>query len=144
MIDTTDPKFSYLPNTSKYENNEHQKSLMNKRDRVIREISILEKDATTSMSNLQMMDWIEKVIYTCGGEPKTRYLEVNSSFIKCYTRVPMEANLFQFLPESQDNPRFHKVVTKLLLLCVSVSGVRWMPSIEGERGSYILVSLNTK
>lgn len=89
-------------------------------------------------SLIAMMDIIENVIKVCGGESKVVFLEVTSALIRISTRVPVTANLFQFLPEGDNNPRFHKVVTKILLLSPSVSGVRWVPA---EGSAMLLIGL---
>jgi hypothetical protein len=86
-----------------------------------------------------MMDLLEEVISACGGESKLTFLDVGSDFIRVATRVPVTANLFQFLEEAPDNPRWHKVVTKILLLCPRILSVRWIPS--EDRGAYLIVSL---
>jgi len=89
----------------------------------------------------QIMDLLEEVVRNCGGEPKLKFLDVSPTYIKIFTRVPIEANLFQFLKtETQDNPRYHKVVTKLLMQCSTIKEVRWIES-ESTRGAYLLVGL---
>lgn len=86
-----------------------------------------------------LMDLIEETIKTCGGESKVTFIDVSLDFIMVQTRVPLTANLFQFKGESDDNPKFHKVITKLLLQVWQVHGVRW---ISGEdRSSNVIVSL---
>lgn len=85
------------------------------------------------------MDFIERVVYTCGGESKVTFLDVGNDFIKIETRVPLNANLYQFLAESPENPRFHKVVTKILLKSERIKNVRWLPR---ERGALMLVTFN--
>ncbi|MNN81825.1 hypothetical protein D3C81_1986870 [compost metagenome] len=77
------------------------------------------------------MDFVEEAIGVCGGEKKVQFLDVSRTFIKVFTRVPMTANLFQFLPEADDNPRFHKVMSKILISQGFVQEIRWLPHTEG-------------
>lgn len=124
---------------SEYETKQEHLALEQKKQNVINEIAQLEKEQVEGV--FKIMDFIEKVIHTCGGESKATFLEVSHTFIKCFTRVPLQGNLFPFLPESQENPRFHKVVSKILLLKNCVEDVRWISSMEGERGSFLMVTL---
>ena len=133
-------EYKPMPNTEY--NRKMQEENKNKQvQEILRKISILENEliAQNNVSVIKMMDLIEKVVSTCGGESKLQFNDVSYDFIRVHTRVPMSANLFPFMGESPDNPRFHKVVTKLLLLIDGVRGVRWLPS--EDRGSNIVVSL---
>jgi hypothetical protein len=87
-----------------------------------------------------MMDLVEEVIRTCGGEIKLQFLDVTHNTIKACTRVSIDANLFPFMEESDKNPRFHNKVTKLFLKMKCVTGVRWIPS--EDRGMYLVLSFN--
>jgi hypothetical protein len=120
-----------------------QQSLDKQKSDRITGISKLENklDGTRGMDLYvtDVMDLIEEIIKTCGGESKPSFLDVSYDFIRVQIRVPITANLFQYLPEEDSNPRFHKVVTKLLLQVKKVHGVRWLPS--EDRGSYIVISL---
>lgn len=124
---------------SNYESEQAKLKNEDRKQKIVNSIGSLEKEPVTGL--FQTMDFVEKLIGACGGETKATFIEVSSHFIKCFTRVPLQGNLFPFLPESQDNPRFHKVVTKVLLLKSCIEDVRWLPSVEGERGSYLLVTL---
>lgn len=126
---------------TKYNEQKKQEAMTAKRDKTIADIATVEKMTTKTMlpSPIQFMDAIENVIKACGGESKVNFMDVTHSFIKVQTRVPLSANLFQFMPESDDNPRFHKVVTKILLLCPQVTGVRWL-SVDGN--TFLLVSMD--
>ncbi|MMZ43609.1 hypothetical protein D1872_51710 [compost metagenome] len=85
------------------------------------------------------MDLVEKVIQGCGGEPKVQFLDVGRNYLIVQTRVPLAANIFQFMPEGEENPRFHKVVTKVLLQSTQVSAVKWVPV---DNGAKLLVSIS--
>lgn len=91
---------------------------------------------------ISAMDFIEKCLVACGGEPKVQFLEAssmpNGGFIRILSRVPLTANIFPFKPEGEDNPRYHKVVTKLLLQQKFVSGVKWVPN---DSGAVLMVEL---
>jgi hypothetical protein len=84
------------------------------------------------------MDYLEQLVSACGGESKITFLDVGRDFIKLSTRVPMTANLYQFMPESPENPRFHKTVTKILLTIPVIESIRWLPA---EGGALLLVKL---
>jgi hypothetical protein len=94
-----------------------------------------------SSDSLQFMDYIENLIHACGGESKLTFLDVGRDFIKVLTRVPLNANLYQFMPESKENPRFHKAVTKVLLCVPVVDSIRWLPA---ESGALLLVKLRER
>lgn len=86
-----------------------------------------------------IMDCIEKIISCCGGENKPTFLEVHRDMIRVYTRVPLQANLYQFIPESHEsNVKFHRKVTELCLLIKKVHGVRWM---QVESGCHLILTL---
>jgi len=128
---------------TEYNRRMQQQSLDKQKSDRITGIAKLENklDGTRSMDLYvtDVMDLIEEIIKTCGGESKPSFLDVSYDFIRVQIRVPITANLFQYLPEEDNNPRFHKVVTKLLLQVKKVHGVRWLPS--EDRGSYIVISL---
>lgn len=128
---------------TEYNRRMQQQSLDKQKSDMVANIAKLENklDGTRGMTLYvtDVMDLIEEIIKTCGGESKPSFLDVSYDFIRIQTRVPMTANLFQYLPEEDNNPRFHKVITKLLLLVNKVHGVRWLPS--EDRGSYIVISL---
>lgn len=133
-----------MPDPTAYNRKLQQESLLKQKDIIISSVAKMEdKMQGTRHMNLtvvDMMDLIEEVIRSCGGEPKATFRDVSFDFIRVQTRVPISANLFQFIPDGEDNPKFHKVITKLLLQCQKVYGVRWIP--DEDRGSYIIVSLN--
>jgi hypothetical protein len=87
---------------------------------------------------IQFMNYLEGLVHACGGENKLAFLEVSSNMVQAETRVPVTANLYQFLPEGDDNPRFHKTVTQILVSLDVVERVRWVPR---ERTAIILVQL---
>ena len=88
-------------------------------------VALMESEGVTPIA---MMDLLEAIISRCGGEKKLSFLDVSSNYIKLASRVPLTALLFPFLPESEDNPRFHTTVTKILMKAKCVTGVRTMPS----------------
>jgi hypothetical protein len=127
-----------------YNKQQQQKAMDERKGKIIAGVQKLESDAmklkteTKPVLVTEAMNWVELAIKSCGGESKVAFLDVSHSFIKIATRVPMTANLFQFLPEGDDNPRFHKVVTKLLLLMPFVTGVRWLPQ---DGGAVLMVDI---
>lgn len=131
-----------VPDTS-YNRRMQQESLMKQEQEVREKIAILETKLSGTrqmdLSVVEVMDLVEETIKACGGESKLVFQDVSYDFMRAKTRVPLTANLFQFKGEDEDNPRFHKVVTKLLLQIWKVYGVRWIES--EDRGSYIVVSL---
>jgi hypothetical protein len=87
-----------------------------------------------------LMNFVEKLLHACGGEAKANFVEVARDFMKLATRVPMKANLHQFLPEDdKNNPRFHKIVTQILLEIPSIEGIRWVPTPEG---TFLILSIS--
>lgn len=91
---------------------------------------------------LGMMSIIEQTIRVCGGDKKVMFLDVSSRFIKVYTRLPIDAKIFPFLPADENMPYFHVVVNNILLTCLNVDEIRWIPCLEEQRrGSYLLVGL---
>jgi hypothetical protein len=133
-------EYKPIPDTE-YNRKMQEESKNRQAQEIVKKISILEKKllAQSNLTVVNVMDLIEEVVSTCGGESKLTFNDVSYDFIRVHTRVPMSANLFPFMSESPNNPRFHKVVTKLLLMIDGVRGVRWLPS--EERGSYIVISL---
>ena len=127
---------------TEYNRKQQQASMDAKVAQTIAEIGKAEASLSgkQAKSIVHMMDLVESVIKCCGGESKVTFLDVTPNFIKISTRVPLSANLFQFKPEEDSNPRFHKVVTKILLLSASVEGVRWLPS---DNGALLLCLLYT-
>lgn len=129
---------------TEYNRRMQMESLQKKEQEIVTSIKSLETKLIgtrqMSLSITDTMDLLEETIKTCGGESKVTFLEVNSDFISIQTRVPLTANLLQFKGESDDNPRFHKVVTKLLLQMCNVKGVRWLS--KEDRESVMVVSLN--
>lgn len=124
-----------------YNRKKQEEAMEARKQEIVVAVSKLEKEAIQLPNVLpitEAMNWIEKAVKACGGEQKVTYLDVTHTFIKVFTRVPMQANLFQFLPEAEDNPRFHKTMTKLLLQMPFVTGVRWIPN---EQGAALLVDI---
>jgi hypothetical protein len=90
-------------------------------------------------SYVGLMNFIEKLLHVCGGESKANFIEVTRDFMKLATRVPMKANLHTFLPDDdKNNPRFHKVVTQVLLEIPEIVGIRWVPQAEG---TFLILSI---
>jgi len=86
-----------------------------------------------------LMNYVEKIMHACGAEPKANFVEVTRDFMKLITRVPLKANLHPVLPEDDaSNPRFHKVVTQVLMELDMIGGVRWVPT---ESGVYLIISV---
>ncbi len=86
-----------------------------------------------------LMDFIEKLLHACGGESKANFHEVTRDFMRIYTRVPTTANLHPFLPDGdKDNPRFHKVVSQILIGIPAIKGIRWVPD---DGGSNLILSI---
>jgi hypothetical protein len=109
---------------------EQQKKQIEERVQAINELRKV--PASTNMNYVDLMNWVEKLLHACGGEAKANFIEVSRDFMKLATRVPMKANLHQFLPEDdKNNPRFHKVVTQILLTTSLIEGIRWVPTPEG-------------
>lgn len=134
------PRSDYVPQSNTEYNRKQQEISMQNRMTELR-ANISKAEAlikTIPPSVISMMDLLEIVIKACGGESKVNYLDVSKSFIKIGTRIPLTANLFTFMPESDDNPRFHKVVTKILILSPNVEAIRWLPV---DTGALLLVSL---
>lgn len=98
-------------------------------------------DAIGALRNLQrdkkfhyveLMNHVEALMRACGAEPKANFIEVARDFMKLATRLPMKANLHPGLPEDdKDNPRFHKVVSQVLLEIPQIEGIRWIPTPDG-------------
>lgn len=84
-----------------------------------------------------MMNNLQAAIVACGGENKPVFLEVTSDFIRVMTRVPLSTNLFPFIQSEEDNPRFHTVLTRMLVQCPVITGVRTIPV---EEGAVVIVS----
>ena len=129
-----------LPDTS-YNRKLQQESMNKRKQEILENINALKTDLPTreGLSIVELMDLLEKVVKMCGGEAKLEFLDVGLTFIKAHTRVPLSANLFPFLDESEDNPRFHKIITQLLIGMKQTSGVRWVPT--EDRGAYIIYSI---
>lgn len=154
-----DPRFDILkkPNPNVFKPSEHMvadteynrkkqaESMEARKQEIITGVSLIEskiiknKEEKAGYSLTHLMDILEEVVKTCGGESQLEYLDVGRTFIKVKTRVPMTAGLFPAVGENEINPRFHKTVTKILLLIPEVLGVRWIPT--EDRGSYIVVSV---
>ena len=94
----------------------------------------------TNISPIAAMDVLEGLLRAAGGEKKGTFLEVNGSMVKMVTRVPITANLFPFLPESEDNPRFHTIIAKHLLLMGFVDGVRSVQLGDVSAGTVVIMS----
>jgi hypothetical protein len=146
-VDDLRQHVSHMQNVSKpidpttYNLQQQQKAMDARKQQIVDAITKLEQEARRMVKPVPVVDamnWVEKSITACGGENKVMFTDVTHKFIKIHTRVPMTANIFQFLPESDDNPRFHKVVAKLLIQMPFVAGVRWVP-IDG--GAALLVDI---
>ena len=126
---------------TKYNQEQQKKAMEERRGKIVDDVSALEKDIKDIKGPVPItgaMNWVERAIRCCGGESKVAFLDVTHTFIKVATRVPMNANIFQFLPEHESNPRFHKVVTKVLMQMPFVHGVQWIPQ---DGGAVLLVDL---
>lgn len=123
-------------------NIQKQKEAMEARkNQIVANIAGLEKKAADSPDTLHViraMDLVEEVIKGCGGESKVQFLNITHDMVKVATRVPLSANLFSFMPESDDNPRFHKIVSKVLLQFKWVIDIKWVPA---EGAAHLLVGV---
>jgi len=121
---------------------QQKKAMEERKAKIMKDIATMENRLRTEWAQpipiTKAMDLIENSITACGGEQKVHFLDVSRSSVILATRVPMSANLFQFLPESEDNPRFHKIVTRLLLQVPHILGVKWVPA---ESGAKLIVDL---
>lgn len=117
-----------------------QQQVIIKRRMAISEVSKSIKERE-DMPITDFMDTIQRLIKACGGEDKPEFLEVSAEFIKVRTRLPLNVNLFPFLPDTEDNERFHVVVTKSLLGSSMVKAIRWYP-VDG--GAVLVASLKGK
>lgn len=134
-------QFKHESNTS-YNQKQMQDSMMAKVNQMRDGINkCMTEGQELRSESIPFMDYLEKLISACGGESKLTFLDVGRDFIKLSTRVPMTANLYQFMPESQENPRFHKTVTRVLLTIPVVESIRWLPA---ESGSFLLVKLRER
>ena len=89
---------------------------------------------------IDKMDIVEQVVSTCGGEPKTVYLDVSRDFMKIYTRISLDAYLYPFISEAEpDNTKLHKVIIQQLLRLPWVDGVKWIPV---DKGSHIIIVIS--
>jgi hypothetical protein len=89
-----------------------------------------QKDKT--FNYVELMNHIEKLLFTCGAESKANFIEVARDFMKIATRLPMKVNLHPGMPDDdKSNPRFHKVVTQVLLEIPQIEGIRWVPTPDG-------------
>lgn len=94
-------------------------------------INELRRKKDEQMKVIVFMSHIEKLLSISGGEPKANFLEVRADLVKIGTRIPMKVNIFPFLPDNEQNPRFHKIITEVLMEMKVVSGVRWVPQSGG-------------
>ena len=90
------------------------------------------------LSVIGVMDFLEELIGSAGGESRVAFLEVDRKMVKIGTRMPMKANLHPMVGESKDNPRFHKFITQILMSMNFISAVKWIPT---ESGSLIIIEL---
>lgn len=129
--------------TSEYDNQKMQEGLQKRKQEIQQRIqkASLSIQENQAKDMIDMMEIVEHIICACGGESKLNFYEVSENFLRTFTRIPMELNIFPFLPESTDNPRFHKVVTQLILECDIVKGIKWVPSTEQNRGTFIIITL---
>lgn len=100
--------------------------------------AILKYKDIKDISIIKVMDFLEELIGSAGGESRVAFLEVNRKMIKIGTRMPMKANLHPMVGESKDNPRFHKFITQILMSMDFISAVRWIPT---ESGSLVIIEL---
>ena len=118
---------------------EQQNKQMNQR---VSDINKLRKEAegNKDMDNIVvLMNFIEKLLHACGGESKANFVDISRDFMKILTRVPLKANLHQFLPDDdKNNPRYHKVVTQILIGIPQILGIRW---VEVDGGTILILSI---
>jgi len=127
--------------TNEYQRKKHEEAMTEKSRAISHDILKFRsrcKDIEGIISPLKLMDVVEDCLVSCGSEPKPHFLEVSNNFIQVYTLVKMNANIFPFYDDTHPhNDRFHKVVTKELLVTNLVESVKWLPK---ENGSILLVT----
>jgi len=135
------PTWSPTPNTTYNlkQAEESQRKVVEERIQAITAHERKIKGLSKNLTLMDFMDIVEETVRVCGGEPKAEFREVSSELVRVFTRVPIDANLFTFLPPGGENTKFNKAVTKLLLNVPRVMGVRWIP--EG-RECHILVFIS--
>ncbi|QMV48462.1 hypothetical protein Goe9_c01590 [Bacillus phage vB_BsuM-Goe9] len=97
------------------------------------------KKVTEVDSLVGMMDHVENVIRSCGGDQQCSFLDVGRDFIKVHSRITTKVNVFPVVEESQNNPRLHKKVAEILMGLEQVQSVRWIPR---EDGAFLLVAFD--
>lgn len=125
---------------SSYDSRMRQKQLQNQAQERVTAINRLRMEIPEEgFHYVALMDFIERLLATCGGEPKANFIDISRDFMKILTRVPLKANLHPFLPEEdKNNPRFHKIVTQILIGMDQILGVRWVPV---ENGTILVLSV---
>lgn len=136
------PKFSThvpMPDTSYNQRMKEEQQKKQVEDKIVTINQLRMEIPETGFHYVGLMNYVEKLLHACGGEAKANFVEVGRDFMKLATRVPMKANLHQFLPEDdRNNPRFHKVVTQVLLQIAQIEGIRWVPTAEG---TFLILSI---
>ncbi|WIT25893.1 hypothetical protein [Bacillus phage SPO1L1] len=97
------------------------------------------KEITKVDSLIGMMDHIENVIRSCGGDKQCSFLDVSRDFIKIHSRITTKISVFPVVEENQNNPRVHKRVAEILMGLDQVQSVRWIPR---EDGAFLLVTFD--
>uniref|UniRef100_A0AAU8BBE8 Uncharacterized protein n=1 Tax=Bacillus phage Adastra TaxID=3143958 RepID=A0AAU8BBE8_9CAUD len=105
-----------------------------------RTLAMEQVEKVTKVDSLNdMMDHIENVIRSCGGDQKCSFLDVSRDFIKVHSRITTKINVFPMVEENQNNPRVHKKVAKILMSLGQIQSVRWIPR---EDGAFLIVSFD--
>lgn len=97
----------------------------------LEKVNKLREKGKESMKIIQLMSFVEELMEACGGEKKANFLEVSRDMLRIGTRVPMKVNIFPFLRDNENNPRFHKVVTEVLMEMDVIERVQWIPQSNG-------------
>jgi len=127
---------------SSYNEQKRQESIqMQIREKVTKINQVVAKyHGTKDLPVIKVMDFLEELIGSAGGESRVNFLEVDRKMVKIGTRMPMKANLHPMIEESKDNPRFHKFITQILISMEFIDAVRWVPT-PSESGSVVIIQL---
>jgi len=136
-------KSTYNPDAQTLAQQQYYKEQLTNRGDAIEQVEEKIKiENNSDLSIFDVMDLLELIVSSCGGESRVSFIEVSEEFIRIATRLPIEANLYPFMPIDEGNPRANKVFIKLALSIKVVKSVRWIPN--GEAGSQIIIGVRIK
>jgi len=134
---------TYNPDAQTLTQQQYYKEQLSNRGNVLEQVEEKIKfENNSDLSIFGVMDLLELIVSACGGESRVSFIEVSEEFVRMATRLPIEANLYPFMPVDECNPRVNKVFIKLALGIKVVKSVRWIPN--GEAGSQIIVSIKIR